>query len=61
MGKDILNSFVEQGFLDESVLETSFDPFYEPTWFDGGTSDERADVMDCCKQFSMVDEFAFAW
>lgn len=32
MTGQMLNEFVEQGYLDRSVTET-FDPYYEPAWW----------------------------
>lgn len=48
MGKDLLNEFVNRGWLDRSVTE-GYDPYYEPEWlptdaWDGGGWDGDAGV-----------------
>ena len=61
MGKDLLNEFVNRGWLDRSVTE-GFDPYYEPQWF--GDSDWRDDdAWDASREVGAGcgDVLAGAW
>jgi len=51
MGKDMLQHFVEDGYLDASVTE-GFDPYYEPSWFaeDGWRDD---DAWTACEELGV--------
>ena len=52
MTVDMLNDFVDQGYLDHSVVD-GYDPYYEPAWTgddswkDHNASDELDAYYDC--------------
>ena len=61
MGKDLLNEFVERGWLDRSVTE-GFDPYFEPDWF--AMDDWRDDdAWAACAETGVgsSDRLAGAW